>query len=353
MSLLDDTLSRYLKLNPPRPVLDAEIMRIEQAVGLRLPRDFVRVAAVFPGGRIGDVTHYDIAAAAPDSIVERTLALRRSLNLHPSYVVLAEPKQRFVVLAVDENKPSGGLVWSFASYDKRTLAPGIRADAPYDKSRMMMHMSYGEFFQDLVADAEVADERRQIIQDTPLLRPRIVGQLRRRWDESELRRIYEMLRTGRVERRALPSIDAAGKTLVDLRGITLRDVTFGHAEPERRPLLKNIDFSYCRVQDPHGHFAQVRMEDCLFVGADLLQWLSQDFTRCDFTRITLHNGFMAGSFVDCRFVGAALQGAVMGDRFVRCDFSAADLEGAELAGEMVNCTWTACRNGHGFPRRPD
>ena len=62
---------------------------------------------------------------------------------------------------------------------------------------------------------------------------------------------------------------------------------------------------------------------------------------------------MAGSFVDCRFVGAALQGAVMGDRFVRCDFSAADLEGAELAGEMVNCTWTACRNGHGFPRRPD
>jgi hypothetical protein len=241
------------------------------------------------------------------------------------------------------------VVWSFSSLDKRTVAPGIRDGMDVDDGAVEMYLRYADWFAVLVGQAATEGRRKEILNGLPRAKPGQVTQLRHRWDPSEVERICQMLKAGRMNWDRIPRIQADGRELADLRGIVTRGPVFGHPDDpaDRRPVLRDIDFSYARVDLPAGSFADVMAEDCRFVGTDFLQEVVGRFVRCDCTRMVQHNGWLKGEFVDCRFAGADLSRCIVGDRFVRCDFSAADLTRAEFHGTFEDCRWEACRVGYG------
>lgn len=347
---LESSIELYVSNFGRHPVADREWSEIEEALGVRLPESMRRIAQVFRGGMLGEIEHFEFSASGPNSMVERTLSARREYGLAKTFVVLAQPRGRFFLLDLNDAQRAGESVWTISDRDIAPVAAdGLSPSTVTDRDRLMEYAGYAQFFSSMLRDALGEVRRREILQSIPRLTPTKVKQLRQRWSTVELARIWEMLKTGRIQRQDLPSIEVEGKTMVDLRGLTFATVAIGNREEAKRPVWEGIDFSYSQVKHPFGQLMFVSMRRCRMIAADIPQWLSISFEDCDFSGVKLHGGFMAGRFTRCSFRGADLRRVTMGDEFDQCDFSGALLVGAELAGKATSCTWEACATWPGFP----
>jgi uncharacterized protein YjbI with pentapeptide repeats len=242
-------------------------------------------------------------------------------------------------------------VWTVSARDFPDLArAGISPDSVSDRNKVGISMDYAAFFVEKAGLAVTEQRRNEILATVPQLSGSKIQQLRHRWSDADLANIVEMLKSGHLRRDKFPTVEVAGKLLTDFRGITFRKVAPGNRESSLRPVWEDIDFSYCRVGDAIGQLMFVAMRNCTVLHADIPQWLSCSFDDCDFSRIKLHGGFMAGNFFKCRFIGTDFKNVTIGGTFDRCNFSAANLFKAEIGNttQFRECLWDASALPPGF-----
>jgi hypothetical protein len=103
-------LDRYVARNRGQPTTSGELTRIEERLGVVLPRDLKQIATTaYAGAMLACVDMYATSAESTGwSIVDATLALRDSVGLPNRYVVLAEPPESVILLETrsEEGEPA-------------------------------------------------------------------------------------------------------------------------------------------------------------------------------------------------------------------------------------------------------
>lgn len=139
-------------------------------------------------------------------------------------------------------------------------------------------------------------------------------------------------------------VTAEGK--LDYRGFPLRESLNYH-------YLAGIDFSALRAlsgkADDYGlsrgdGIVFSRLEDCVFIEAEMPGFLDERCVRCDFSAAQFKGTQMNGTFEACRFVKAKLKQVIGELTFIDCDFTDADLTGSVFdKTRFERCTFANTR----------
>lgn len=89
---------RFLQIQEPDGTMPNEIEAIEKRLSVRLPVDFRYIASFFSGGMLGCIDLFAFSPMISPNIIDETLRLRRSIQLPPDYLFLAEPPESIIVL---------------------------------------------------------------------------------------------------------------------------------------------------------------------------------------------------------------------------------------------------------------
>jgi uncharacterized protein YjbI with pentapeptide repeats len=370
---LDRIIDRYISAFPTKGVAPSVLQSIEKSLGKPLPADFKRIAKVFPGGKIGDFAHAQLAADGPKSIVALTLDCRGKFGLADNFIVLGGPKSSFIVL--DTN---GGIVMSVPRYCRHSFKSPQPQDLKYPA--METYLTYGEFFASLLVSAATDRRRKQIRSSVPQLKRSQITALRSRWDDKSRLVASRFLLTGVPADLPFPPVELDGEPFADLRGIPLLDhhvqrigddawydlyqkwlkltpeqqaVRTGKAtpfefDPDTHVRLSRIDLSYFTRGNGGSSFSGLDMQNCRFVGGQFPQWVGERFVGCDFSAAQVKNRILHSEYRNCIFVGADLSQSGGKATYVNCDFSGADFRTAHFM-ECVfdHCIWDAARFGFG------
>ena len=103
-AVLEARYERVAGRTPPGDDVDA----MEAALGVDLPDDARAIIRFYRGGMLGGISHLTWATTGSYSVVERTAALRRALDLPAIFVVLAEPVEAAIVWRRDRRSRSAG-----------------------------------------------------------------------------------------------------------------------------------------------------------------------------------------------------------------------------------------------------
>lgn len=97
--------NNYLKFCPKDPVSQKTVEAIEGLLYISLPSDLKEISSFYSGGMLGGISHFEISdISQADSITEKTLEWRTSINLPQNYIAIAEPPESLIVLDVEKNK---------------------------------------------------------------------------------------------------------------------------------------------------------------------------------------------------------------------------------------------------------
>src|SRR5574344_1492599 len=108
MDKLEELRNRYLALFPVDGIDKSKLFSIEKILSVKLPSDFCEISQFYSGGMIGDVSMYSFNLDDVDNIVEKTILLRKSINLPNDFIVLSEPDESLIVMETSK-KPS--ILW--------------------------------------------------------------------------------------------------------------------------------------------------------------------------------------------------------------------------------------------------
>ncbi len=90
---------RYVRLFGNEGAAPGDLDAIEDALSVKLPSDFRKIAAFYSGGLLGGISLNSIAPSGPaTNVVEETTRLRAAVSLPHEFVVLAEPPDSLIVL---------------------------------------------------------------------------------------------------------------------------------------------------------------------------------------------------------------------------------------------------------------
>jgi hypothetical protein len=140
---------RYKTFAEKQPVDQLTLGRIENALSLKLPGDFRKIATFYSGGFLGGKSHNAITLIGPgNNIVDETLRLRAEIGLPHQFIVIAEPPESLIVL--DTSNQGSKVIWCDA--------PDVRNLANLEILRKPdIWASYYDFFEYLLQEEE--DER--------------------------------------------------------------------------------------------------------------------------------------------------------------------------------------------------
>lgn len=151
----DDLFNRYVALFGSEPTSADEITRIEEILGVLLPRDFKEVSSFYSGGILGGISHHAISNGGPPSnIVDETQRLRAAIGLPRCFVVLAEPPASLIVLNTNVSDSAPAVIWCDA-FDVCHLGNPNELHSPH------IWPSYASFFGFLLDIEE--EERNQLL----------------------------------------------------------------------------------------------------------------------------------------------------------------------------------------------
>lgn len=139
---------RFLSLMKQDGINEIQLEEIEKTLNIILPRDFKEIASFFSGGSLGVVDNYSfVKAYEGGNIIDETLKLRKSINLSPNFIVLAEPAESIIVMDL-KGKPS--IIWCDA-----TDVSNLEKKTFYNEPNVWE--GYSEYFDELLSDEEEDD----------------------------------------------------------------------------------------------------------------------------------------------------------------------------------------------------
>lgn len=145
MADIKDLRKRYLSIMKQDGINEIQLKDIEKTLNIILPKDFKEIAAFYSGGSLGVVDNYSfIKIYEGHNIIDETLRLRKTIDLSPNFIVLAEPPESIIVMDL-EVKPS--IIWcdatDISNINKRSFCnePNVWED-------------YSEYFNELLSDEE-------------------------------------------------------------------------------------------------------------------------------------------------------------------------------------------------------
>lgn len=144
--------SKYLSLYEKRGISDQEINRIENELGVLLPRDMKEILSYYDG--YFDVASFSLFSFVQNlgswNIIDKTKFFRKAISLPKKFVVLKEGDGSIVLLDTfsDQKEPGQQIIWLSSSDVYNLISGNILNDSP------IYFPTFSKFFEYLLDEEE-------------------------------------------------------------------------------------------------------------------------------------------------------------------------------------------------------